>query len=495
VVAARLSEDPAASVLLLEAGPDYPTLEDLPADLRFGQAEGDVIPQSHLWDLQATFAGGRYPERLARGRVVGGSSAVNGQVFLRGSPEDFASWVESGAQGWSFDDLLPYFRRLEADHDFDDEWHGTDGPVPVRRYAREEWLPPQAAFVDACTKAGFGFSPDANHPLSTGVAPIPFNNVDGVRQSAAVTHLAPARGRPNLTVRARTTARRIVFEGDRAVGVEVSDDGGPRTYRAREVVLAAGVVGTPHLLMLSGVGAPGELAEAGIEPVADLRGVGRNLCDHEVVDLVWHGEDGAWTPPARAPLLQCALAYSSDSAHRNDMKITARSRTMTASGGSQRAALAIVPGVYQPGSRGRLTVVSPDASVQPRVEFDFLADERDRARLRDGVRLGLELGRHGSFVPWTNRRAAPSDADLASGASLDAWIRASVRSSQHACGTCRMGTPADPDAVVDPSGRVIGLDGLRVVDASVFPSIVRAHINATVLAVAERMAELIRCRR
>jgi choline dehydrogenase len=483
-------------VLLVEAGPDYAAVDDLPGELRFGQAEGDVIPQSHLWELNASFGRGRAMERLARGKVVGGSSAVNGQVFLRGVPDDFSVWAEAGAAGWTFADVLPYFRRLETDHDFHDEWHGGEGPVPVRRYTREEWLPPQAAFLDACVDGGFAFSSDANNPAAHGISPLPFNNLGGVRQSAALTHLAPARARPNLTVRASTHALRIRLHGRRAEGVEVWEDGRPAFYAAHEVVLAAGVVGSPQLLMLSGIGPAAVLTTVGIEPAVDLPGVGRNLRDHHVVDLVWHGDEQAWTPGPRAPLLQFALTYSSDSTRRNDMKVTARSRSMSAaSGGSAPPLLTLVPGVYQPDGTGGMTLTSADPNVPPRIEFDFAAAESDLRRLRDGVRLGLELSRNDAFAPWTAQRMSPSDADIASDDALDAWIRSSVRSSQHPCGTCRMGATTDEGTVVDPSGRVLGVDGVRIVDASVFPHTVRAHINATVLAVAERMADLIRCRR
>lgn len=483
-------------MLLLEAGPDYPTLEGLPADIRNGQAEGDVIPSGHLWDLAAKFERSQEARLLARGKVVGGSSAVNGQVFLRGIPEDFSEWVNHGATDWSFESLLPYFRRVENDADFRDGWHGSEGPVPVRRYQPGEWLPPQSAFFDACEAAGFPVSPDANHPEATGISPIPFNNLGGVRQSAALTHLAAARRRPNLEIRADTQATRIRLDRCRVQGVEVRRDRNLERYEARHVVLAAGVIGTPRLLMLSGIGPAQDLERLSIATEVDLPGVGQNLQDHQVVDLAWTGADGAWTPPPRAPLLQVALTYSSHPSRRNDMKITARSRLM-AGGRSEtdRPVLTLVPGVYLPASSGRLKLASADPTIRPLIEFDFLTEELDRARLREGVRRALELSRHPALGQWTAERTSPDAAALASESALDGWIRSAVRSSQHACGTCRIGGDGDMLAVVDPEGRVRGVEGLSVVDASVFPVIVRAHLNATVLTVAERMADLIRTRR
>ena len=496
VLAARLSEDPGARVLLLEAGPDYSDFDRLPEDVKFGQADGDVIPRGHLWDLKARFVPERPPALLARGRIVGGSSAVNGQVFLRGQPEDFDAWVNAGAAGWDFETLLPYFRRIETDLDFSDAWHGSDGPIPVRRYRPEEWLPPQAAFHLACLDAGFPAAADANHPEATGLSAIPFNNVGGVRQSAALTHLAPARTRSNLTVEAGIRALRLVVRHSRVQSLEVAEGGAVRTVQGNEFILAAGVIGSPHLLLLSGIGPPVELRAAGVDVVCPLPGVGANLRDHQVVDLTWAGAPNAWQPASRAPLLQVALSYGSSSGERNDMKVTVRSRTMNAGkNGPAEPVLTIVPGLYMPAGSGRLRLVSADPEVQPAIEFDFLRETVDLARLRGGVHLGLELARHAAFKAWTSSRTAPAEPDLQSSTALDAWMRSAVRSSQHACGTCRMGKRAEDGAVVDQAGRVWGLDNLAVADASIFPHTVRAHINATTMVVAERIADLIKLRR
>lgn len=450
-----------------------------------------MVPDSHLWELEGRFTDEQSPRPVARGKVVGGSSAVNGQVFLRGLPEDFAAWVDAGAAGWTFEEMLPAFRRIEADADFVDRWHGSEGPIPVRRYPRADWLPPQAAFHEAGRAAGFPEFDDANRPDATGVGPLPFNNLDGIRQSVALTHLSRARGRPNLTIRARCQAIRLRHQGRVVKGLEVLCGAQAEVIVAAHYVLCAGSVGSPLLLLLSGIGPAEELRRAGVSPRLDLP-VGRNLRDHAVVDLTWEAEAGAWTPAPSAPLLQVVLSYTAaGSRHRNDMKLTARSRLMSADRERTRGVLTVVPGLYRPLGDGELRLRSADPLGQPEIRFRFLEEPDDRARLRDAVRLALDLAGHAALRPWTARRLAPPPDAIESDHALEAWLLRTVRNSQHPCGTCRMGQESDERSVVDPEGRVIGLDNLRVVDASIFPDAVRAHINATTIAVAERLAGIL----
>ena len=445
-----------------------------------------MIPATHLWDLEGRFTRAQELRPVARGKVVGGSGAVNGQVFLRGLPEDFDAWRRAGNPGWDFASLLPVFRAIEADLDFDDHWHGRDGPTPVRRYARARWLPAQAAFHEAARGLGFRECADANGPDPAGIAPIPFNNVGGLRLSTAVTYLAAARERPNLEIRALTHARRLLLRGRRATALEVAGPGRDDVVAADRYVLCAGAFGTPHLLLLSGVGPAAELRRAGVAPFLDVPAVGRHLFDHQVVDLWWPMAPGSPEPAPRAPLLQAVLTYTAaGSGLRSDMKVTVRNRLMGRDTGATRGpVLAIVPGVYHPASRGAVTLRSPDPSVPPAIEFRFLAEEADRRRLRDGVRLAEELARQPPLAGLLARRGRPAAGDAA----LERWMLATVRSSQHPAGTCRMGPASDPDAVVDPAGAVRGLDNVSVADASVFPSPVRAHTNATTMVVAERIS-------
>ena len=272
VLAARLTEDPRRSVLLLEAGHDYPDFEHLPWELKnaFSLRAG-AFDSPFAWAYHAAGAPGQpTPMPVTRGRVVGGSSSINGQVFLRGIPEDYDFWAALGNDQWSYLKVLPYFRKMETDSDIRDDFHGQDGPMPVRRDKQREWQPWQKAFYEACLANGFPENSDMNHPDSTGVGPIPLNNANGIRMNTALTYLDPTRHRLNLTVKGDVVVRRILFEGDRATGVEV-DSGSQRfTVEGQEIVLTAGAIASPQLLMVSGVGPADHLRALRIPVIADL---------------------------------------------------------------------------------------------------------------------------------------------------------------------------------------------------------------------------------
>ena len=326
ILATRLTEDPNKSVLLLEAGPDYPDFERLPEEVKFGYAtEIDIMTSDHNWQFvgKATDTAGEM--LVPRGRVTGGSSAINGQVFLRGVPEDYDSWAEMGNDQWNFQKLLPYFRKLESDTDYSDDFHGTDGPIIAHRFKRETWLPAQVAFYEACRAAGFPDSPDHNHPDSTGIGPIPLNNPNGIRFSTALGYLDQARHRLNLTLRSDCTVHRIIFEGNRATGVEVESGGEKFVLEGEEIILSAGAIGSPQLLMLSGVGPREQLSSLGIPVVVDAPGVGQNMRDHPGVWVTWRTKPG-FELDGLAPRMQLTLRYTADgSPLRNDMKISMQS--------------------------------------------------------------------------------------------------------------------------------------------------------------------------
>ncbi|MCI0782625.1 MAG: GMC family oxidoreductase N-terminal domain-containing protein, partial [Chloroflexi bacterium] len=253
VLAARLSEDAQRSVLLLEAGPDYPDPDRMPNEIRYdwNQAASEANA-AHNWTLVGRPTSQRSkPIPVPRGKVTGGTSAINHQIFLRGAPEDFDHWAALGNDRWSYLDVIPYFRKLETDLDIRDDFHGSSGPIPVRRHPRNSWLPLQSAFYTACRAAGFPDDPDMNHPESGGVGPIPLNNPDGVRMSTALAYLNPCRHRLNLTVKANVLVKRILFEGNRATGVEVESAGETFVVEGDSVILSAGAVASPQLLMLS----------------------------------------------------------------------------------------------------------------------------------------------------------------------------------------------------------------------------------------------------
>ena len=494
VLASRLSEDPGRSVLLLEAGPDYPDFELLPRELKHdvNQAASEV-GAAHNWSFT-----GRASElgpgalAVARGKVVGGTSAINHQIFLRGAPEDYDAWAALGNDKWSFRETLPYFRRLENDADIHDDFHGSDGPIHVRRHMRREsWLPLHTAFYQACIAAGFPEDPDMNHPDAGGVGPVPLNNPDGVRWSTALGYIDPCRHRLNLTIRAGVTVRRVLLEGKRAVGIEAESGDEVFTLEGREIILAAGAIASPQILMLSGIGPAAELSGLGIDALVDLPRVGQNMKNHPSVNLRFRPVE-SYALDSDSPRNQVALRFAAPGSDaRNDIQV----QPLT-SGPAGREAEEIRVGcrLELPLSVGELWLASTDVAVQPVLEYRSLSHAWDLQRLRESVRLCVQLFQDRAFAGIIAERIAPSDSDLATDDALDAWLHRSVGIAGHTCGTCKMGPDSDPAAVVDQFCRVRGVENLRVIDASVIPEITRANTNATVIMIAERAAEFVRGR-
>jgi choline dehydrogenase len=490
IVASRLSELPELRVALIEAGPDYPSLETLPDELRYGNATAAyVATHGHMWGYQAIAAAGQDPRPLPRGKVVGGTSAINGQVFLRGLRDDFRAWAAAGNDLWSYEELLPSMRAIENDLDFDNEWHGTSGPITVRRYPESEWLAPQAAFYQAC-RTEFPGCPDANAPDATGAGPIPFNNVGGIRASTAMTYLAAARHRPNLTVIADTRVLRLRIAGSRVVGVDAERDGVAEVIHAGTVVVSAGVIATPQLLMLSGIGDPALLAGVGIDPVAQLPAVGQNLADHQVADLIWEVDPDLVRVGQSTPRVQVALRYTAPgSADKDDMQITVRT---AAPGRHGEPLVSLVPAIELPYSAGSVRLTSADPAADPVIELRFLSEQGDLDRLGSAVQLAVGLSREKPLAGMLGRRVTLTDRELAEPETVKSWLRQNVRTSHHTGGTCRMGPPDNPGTVVDQHGRVHGVANLYVADASVFPRMVRANTAVTAMTVGERIAQFAR---
>jgi choline dehydrogenase len=487
-------------VLLVEAGPDYPHLASLPDKLRRGYVTAaDILPGDHDWRYVGQATPEAEPMLVPRGKVTGGSSAINGEIFLRGVHEDFEAWEADGNDRWSFSHVLRSYCRLEHDFDFelDKEFHGQAGPIPVRRWRRDEWLKPQTAFVEACTGNAFPFAADLNAPDASGVGPLPLNTVNGIRWSTALGYLPSARGRANFTLLADATARQVVLERGRAVGLIVERHGVTRRYMANEVILSAGAIGSPHLLMLSGIGPADQLRAADVQVHHALQGVGQNLRDHPHVYATWQPAVD-YSMNAEAPRYQVALRYTASDSHlRNDMQILmvsfATARVDRGGDGVTPVGITLQPVLNRAASHGKLRLQSPNPAIQPALDFGYLRDASDRRRLRDSLRLCVELASHPAFRRLLGKRIAPEDAELASDATLDRWMAREVSSTNHISGTCKMGNSSDPMAVVDQFGRVHGLQGLRVADASIMPDCVRANTNATTMMIGERIAELIRC--
>ena len=526
VLAARLSENPRRRVLLLEAGPFYPTLGDYPPELaRISSYAGAFPGHPNNWSFVSTVYGEqRYP--MPRGRVVGGSSAVNGGYFVRGRPEDFDGWAALGNHEWAWARVLPYFIRSETDLDFAGPYHGKTGPVPVRRLPPERFHPVSSGFTQSCRSHGFADDLDKNNPTTLGVGSIPRNAIDGIRMNMALTYLAPCLGRPNLTLSPETFVRRVIIEGGRAVGVEAERQGERIVLRAGEIVLSAGGIKSPHLLLLSGIGDADALRRHGIAVAHHSPSVGQYVMDHPAASVLFRTRASSTALEPDAVALQAYLHFTAPgSSTPGDMQISCACvplsvmlKRPTAKGARSRLpaylthpisslkALAQLPAAFvlRQGlsqdecqlicalhlqkSTGEITLASADPTASPRIDLNFFSNPADLPRLRGGVRLAAALLEEPAFGALGAKRTAPSNQDLVDDTSLDRWIRTTVAHTMHtACGA-RMGPKSDSTAVVDQYCRVQGIEALRVVDISISPTILRRGPNATAVMIGERVA-------
>jgi len=502
VLAARLSEDPNRSALLLEAGPDYRTIEETPPDLL--RTMLSLANHDWGWAARAT------PQReiaFTRGKVTGGCSAVNASIAIRGVPADFGEWAALGNDEWSFAKVLPFYRKLEHDVDFGGDVHGKGGPIWIERSKPSNWHPTVSAFYDSCRAMGFADSPDFNDPESTGVGPSARNVRQGIRVSTAIGYLAPARNRLNLTIRGGCLAKRVVIENGRAVGIEVEAGGETQQVCGKRITLSAGAVASPAILMRSGIGPRSELERHGIRVVVDAPGVGANLIDHPRVPLmadlsrevVRRSEGIEHSHPS------AVLRYTgSGSKEFNDMQLWLQTLVdWTMMSGlpvepSTPPKLLAFPALQRPRSRGRLTLRSTSPDEQPSIELNYLADPEDMRRMLDGMRLAwralhqppVAAGWQEPIVGETGQ--VLDQATVASDSALIDFIRNNCTTLFHPVGTMKMGPANDPMAVVDQYCCVRGVEGLRVVDASVMPNIVRANTNLTCIMIGERVADWMR---
>lgn len=464
-LAGRLTDVPGRSVLLVEAGSAV-SIEAgpaaWPAELRDAASFAATDPR-HAWNWAhpAQLRPGAW-ELVPRGRGLGGSSAINGAVWVRATPADAAGWA---MPGWGWPDLLPHYIRAEDDRDFANALHGKGGPVPVQRPAGALLHPAAQRFLDAAAQVGFPAEPDKNAGGPPGAGLVPGNSIDGVRVNAAMAYLGGER--PGLTVRTDTPVRRVVLDGTRAVGVELAGSGG--FVEAGEVVLAAGAIGTPHLLLRSGIGPPDDLREAGIDVCHELAGVGRDWSDHPAVFVPFADADPAAHP--HAPVVQAALDFDSGSDPAGDVELLLFTRPFT-----PRGPLHLMCLLQQPAGRGTITL---DAAGSPRIDHHYLRTEQDRRRLRHTIRTAAELLRAGLGM----RLDPPGDV-LGNDRALDGWIAAHLTTAAHLCGSAALGP------VVDAQLRVRGLDGLRIADLSVLPTVPRRGPAATAVAIGEMAAAL-----
>ena len=483
VMASRLSEQRDRATLLLEAGPDYQG-RALPADLLDG-GRNSMITHDWGYTHKPNTRQLRFP--YPRGRVVGGSSAVNTCIALRGQPEDYDEW-SSYVPSWSWESCLPAFRRLERDLDFDDGFHGRDGPLPVRRHPSSEWSPWQAAFVEACLARGFPACADTNRPGSHGVGPHTMNKVNGKRVSAAEAYLSQeVRARENLKLRANCAIRRVLVKNGSVQGVEIENDGAVQRLFCSSVVLCAGALNTPGILLRSGIGAATDVARIGCELVRELPAVGQRLLDHPGTAIFLRPRIGG--PTRRTdPLIQTVLRYPSGSGHTCDMLLQPGSKLPLPR--ADIPLLSVMAAVGKPRGTGTMCFTSADPRAKPQIVSRLLENTHDRELAVDAMLLAHELTQSAAMY----KLAAPlwpSARTLRDRDSVRDWIPRACDSGYHPCGTAPMGR--DPaNAVTDERGHVFGIEGLYIADASLMPTIPSSNIHLPSLMIAERIAEWLR---
>lgn len=512
ILAARLSEDADIRVLLVEAGgSDRDWRIAMPAALAYPMQDPKLnwdyrtAPQAHM-DGRSL----HWP----RGRVLGGSSSINGMVFIRGHALDYERWAAQGASGWSYADVLPYFRKLERFDRGADPYRGGEGPVPVTRRARTDRL--GEAWLEAGRQAGYAVSDDVNGFRQEGLSRLDMNVAEGRRWSTARAYLRPARGRPNLTILEQALVHRVLFEGQRAIGVSVERRGALQTIRAeREVILCGGAINSPQLLQLSGIGPVDLLTRQNIPVLVDAPEVGRNLQDHLCIYikhrcLTQDSLASRLTLFGKAKIGAEWLFLRSGPGASNQFEVGGfiRSRPGIEHPDLQYHFLPIAVGYehkdgsgaigpsYQvdadalrPESRGHVSIASADPHAAPMIDPNYLSTEGDRRTMRDAVRLTRELFAAPAFDAFRGEEFLPGRA-IESDNEIDAYVRATAESAYHPSCTCRMGS--DTAAVVDPACRVNGVSGLRVVDASIMPSVVSGNLNAPTMMLAEKAADHIR---
>jgi 5-(hydroxymethyl)furfural/furfural oxidase len=538
VLANRLSARSGTRVLLLEAG----------RDIRPGAEPADVLDSyptsyyndTYFWpDLKVHW---RRKEnsplvKFSQGRVLGGGSNVMGMVAYRGTPNDYAEWETLGAAGWGWNDVLPFYRKLESDLDFGGDLHGKDGPVPIRRTKQEDWAPLAKAVHAYAQERQIPFVADMNADFRDGYGGVPMSNLPDKRASASICYLtADVRRRENLTVLAGAFATGLLFDGTRVTGVAVSAGGEAKEFRARETIVALGGIHSPAFLMRAGLGPAAALRELGIGVRADLPGVGQNLSNHAIIFIGLLQKPGMRQAEKIRPHPMSAFRYSSGlpGAPPADMYLNVQCKTSWSPLGHQVANLA--PSLLKPMARGRVSLVSADAAANPRVEFNFTGHELDLKRFMLGFRRCIDILAHDAVRSMTRltfpvkfddrlrllnritpvnriksatvaalidavpQLAAPIFATLADrrvdlatlvrdDEALADHIRDNVAGTFHPVGTCRMGAADDRNAVTDPSGRVRGIAGLRVIDASIMPTIPRGNTNIPTIMVAEKLSD------
>ena len=546
VLASRLTEKSTNSVLLLEAGKDYPPGKE-PEELNNNfVATAKGAPRFTWPGLSASFLPrpGNAPDqrpkrRYNQGKVIGGGSSVNGMCANRGLPSDFDGWQERGAKGWSWEDVLPYFKKLEKDYDFDGPLHGEEGPIGLRRLFEDQWPGFTTAAIKAAKKEGWKNLKDQNAVFGDGYFPIPMNNIDGKRISASSAYLTNSvRSRQNFEMLDLSDVKTLIFEGRKVKGVRVNRLDENIDIYAREVIVCAGALHTPPLLMRSGIGPGGELTALGVEVIADRIGVGKNLMEHPGVNFGAYLKKESRLTPGLPTHMIAAVRWSSglEGVPSGDMYIVPTNRAAWHPIGDRMGIMQLW--VNKSYSTGEVTLEAGDIFGEPNVDFNMCSDRRDMERMIAGVRVmaklcemselkeavldvfpvsyGTRARKVGVYSNWNRLQTwvgaqamdaspfmrrwiienmiadGPSIADLMQDeAVIEQWIRKTVLGHWHASCTCRMGPEDDPSAVTDPAGRVYGVSGLRICDASIMPMVPCANTNISTIMIGEKISDTI----
>lgn len=487
VLARRLTEDPNVTVLLLEAGGDQipPTVES--PQQWFMTWGGDID-----WNYQTVPQPGLGGRQTAepRGKIAGGSSQLNLMMYVRGHPLDFDNWAYNGAPGWAYKDVLPFFQKLEDQEDDTSPWAGHGGPMHLLAARLNKPNPASQVFIDACMEMGYPYSPDFNGPQMEGAGWHHINIRDGKRESAWTAYLKPVLGRPNLTFCTGALAKREITKGKKATGVEYVMDGKSQTANAtNEVILAAGAMESPHLLLLSGIGPGAQLQEFGIKVVNDLPGVGENFHNHVLTGVVY-----GWKDQLPAPNLNfsesCMYCRSDPSWTTPDYQVAFVTLSFDVLVGQAHPnSVSIIAGLTHPMARGWVRLNSPKFDDKPLLNINYLGVASDQERLLKLIRLSRDIFKTKTMLEHATEELLPGP-DVKTDEQIGDFLQKRCESYHHQCGSCKMGL--DSMAVVDPELRVHGIEGLRVVDASIMPTVTSSNIHAPVLMIAEKGADMIK---
>ena len=495
ILANRLSEDSNTNVLLIEAGNDYSNIESIPENVYYGHrnvssiASLETDPSNWAYRAESTKNGPEIP--IPRGKIIGGSSSINAQILLRGIREDYDRWAEFGNEKWSFDEVLPYFIKLENDLDYPNQpYHGNEGYIKVKRVPEKDWDPLHKAFYESCVENGFPPCEDHNKPDSTGVGALGFNQIDGVRQSTAITYLMDARHRPNLNIKSNCYVKKIILDNNKAIGIEVISESEVFEIYADEIIVSAGAIESPKLLMNSGIGDSKKLSKHGIVTQCELPGVGQNLRDHPMTFITWNSKQNYIAPVNNYSRVAMALRYTSkDSNWTNDMIVymdSSDDKTTFYPLAPKGIRANLTLNLEE--SSGEVSLNEKDPNLYPKLNYNYLDSENDMNRFVEGVKILENIGNNKEFQKYADEMILPDTITRKDDKLLKKWLHGKMVTGHHSSGTCKMGS--DPLAVVDQTGSVIGVDKLKIVDASIMPDCIRANTNATVMLMAERIIDL-----